>query len=123
MWRPIVALMGGFAVLGASAGSASAQAESPLPRGQQGCSTAASEERRNQGLAISRFSAAALLQACLPNLNGNAGEGAPSPQHCFYSAGRWAQKPKQAKAFGNSEPCSKQPCASENHYRCVWNWA
>jgi len=87
MLRPIVALMGGAAMFGASAGSAWAQAEGQLLqpddwayqrlsalRIQHGCSTTASEERLNQGLAISRFSAAALLQACLPHLSGNTSE-------------------------------------------------
>ena len=87
MLRPIVALMGNIALLGAPAGSAWAQAEGQLLqpddwayqrlsalRIQHGCSTAASEERLNQGLAISRFSAAALLQACLPHLSGNTSE-------------------------------------------------
>jgi hypothetical protein len=82
--------MGAIAALGASASSASAQTEGPLLqpedwayqrlsalRIQYGCSTAASEEGLNQGLAISRFSAAALLQACLPHLNGNTSERTP----------------------------------------------
>jgi hypothetical protein len=87
MLRPIVALMGGIALLGAWADSAAAQTEAQLLqqedwayqrlsalRVQHGCSTAASDERLNQGLPISRFSAAALLQACLPHLNGNTPE-------------------------------------------------
>ena len=87
MLHPIVALMGAVAMLGTSAGSAWAQAEGQLLQPddwayqrlsalhiQHGCSTTTSEEQLNQGLAISRFSAAALLQACLPHLSGNTSE-------------------------------------------------
>ena len=90
MLRTIVAVAGGLALLGASAGSASAQTERQLLqpddwayqrlsalRVQHGCSTATTEESLNKGLAISRFSAAALLQACLAHRNGSTPELTP----------------------------------------------
>ena len=90
MLRTIVAVAGGLALLGASAGSASAQTERQLLqpddwayqrlsalRVQHGCSTASTEERLNKGLAISRYSAAALLQACLAHRHGSTPELAP----------------------------------------------